>query len=52
LVNGQKGYHGVAIVSKRPFASVSTRGFCGKDDARHAAVAITDGSANVVLHNF
>jgi exodeoxyribonuclease-3 len=52
LVNGQKGYHGVAIVSKRPFAAVSTRGFCGKNDARHAAVTLADGFADIVLHNF
>ena len=32
LVNGQKGYHGVAIVSRRPFTQTANRGFCGKDD--------------------
>ena len=52
LVNGQKGYHGVAIVSKLPFVASGARGFCGKDDARHAAVAIADGGEDIVLHNF
>lgn len=53
LVNGQKGYHGVAIVSRRPFAGSTTRGFCGKNDARHAAVAISDGSlGDIRIHNF
>jgi exodeoxyribonuclease III len=52
LVNGQKGYHGVAIASKRPFVETAMRGFCGKSDARHAAVAIRDGDEEIVLHNF
>ena len=38
LVNGQKGYHGVAIVSRVPFAATDKRGFCDKGDARHACV--------------
>src|SRR5262249_37742930 len=42
LVNGQKGYHGVAIVSRHPFVTSHSRGFCAKDDARHASVAIAD----------
>jgi exodeoxyribonuclease-3 len=52
LVNGQKGYHGVAIVSKLPFLTSSKRGFCGKDDARHAAVTIADRRGDILLHNF
>jgi exodeoxyribonuclease-3 len=52
LVNGQKGYHGVAIISKRPFIATSTRGFCGGDDARHAQVTIADGDGEITLHNF
>jgi exodeoxyribonuclease-3 len=51
LVNGQKGYHGVAILSRRPFAETSTRAFCGKDDARHAAVTVEDGDDGIVVHN-
>jgi exodeoxyribonuclease-3 len=52
FVNGQKGYHGVAIASKRPFVETSARGFCGKNDARHAAVAIRDGDDEILVHNF
>lgn len=37
---GQKGYHGVAILSKLPFADISMRGFCDKGDARHIAVTL------------
>jgi exodeoxyribonuclease-3 len=29
-LNGQKGYHGVAIVSRVPFDAIDIRGFCGK----------------------
>lgn len=48
-INGQKGYHGVAIVSRLPFASQSSQSFCGKDDSRHVAVTFENG---VELHNF
>ncbi len=51
-VNGQKGYHGVAILSRRPFLSEAGRGFCGKDDARHMAVTVEDGGADMTIHNF
>jgi len=48
-INGQKGYHGVAIVSRLPFASQTAQGFCGKDDSRHVSVTFANG---VELHNF
>jgi exodeoxyribonuclease-3 len=48
-VNGQKGYHGVAIVSRLPFATRSSRAFCGKEDSRHVSVTFENG---VELHNF
>ena len=32
--------------------ATAKRGFCGKDDARHAAVTIADGGGDIVLHNF
>ena len=52
-VNGQKGYHGVAIASKLPFAAIERRGFCDKGDARHIGVVVRpkDGG-NVSVHNF
>src|SRR3546814_6751139 len=37
-VCGMKGYNGVAILSKIPFASPSRRDLCERTDARHAAV--------------
>ncbi len=52
LVNGQKGYHGVATVSRRPFSPVLLREFCRKGDARHASVAIPDTGGDIILHNF
>ena len=47
---GQKGYHGVAIVSKRPFLAQSTKPFCGKDDCRHISVTVA-GKKPVTIHN-
>ena len=51
-VNGQKGYHGVATVSRRPYAANSHRGFCEKGDARHTCVAVADPGGDVLVHNF
>jgi exodeoxyribonuclease-3 len=48
-INGQKGYHGVAILSRRPFARIEARQFCGKEDSRHIAVTFENG---VELNNF
>ena len=48
-VHGQKGYHGVAIVSRVPFVSQASTQFCGIEDARHVAVTLEDGTE---LHNF
>jgi len=39
-LNGQKGYHGVAVLSRLPFDHVSIQGFGGKADSRHVAVVI------------
>ncbi len=54
-LNGQKGYHGVAIVSKIPFESKDIRTFCDKMDSRHISVSFGEraGIAKpLVLHNF
>jgi exodeoxyribonuclease-3 len=55
-VNGQKAYHGVATLSRHPFAAVETMSFCGKQDARHVAVSFGAeagaGLAGLTLHNF
>ena len=53
-INGQKGYHGVAIASKLPLTEIDRRSFCDKADARHLAViiALGDSHAPVRLDNF
>src|SRR3990172_10442214 len=52
-VSGQKGYHGVAILSRLPFAAVERRDICGRGHARHLSVALegANGSQPVKLHN-
>ena len=54
-LNGQKGYHGVAIVSKLPFDTTDIRTFCDKIDSRHISVAFGEKAQlakPLVLHNF
>lgn len=48
-LNGQKAYHGVAILSRLPFQAVDMREFCGKGDTRHIAVTLPGG---IEVHNF
>ena len=48
-INGQKGYHGVAILSRLPFARTESQVFCGKDDTRHVSATL---QAGLELHNF
>jgi exodeoxyribonuclease-3 len=51
-ISGQKGYHGVAIVSRIPFAAHSVRDFCNKGDARHLKVTLDGALSDVEVHNF
>ena len=51
-INGQKGYHGVAIVSKIPFSAIDRREFCEKGDARHLAVTLDHASGPLTVHDF
>jgi exodeoxyribonuclease-3 len=48
-IHGQKGYHGVAILSRLPFRMTGAQQFCGKEDCRHMAVTFQNG---VELHDF
>jgi exodeoxyribonuclease-3 len=48
-IHGQKGYHGVAILSKKPFKATKSFTFCENADCRHIAATFEDG---VELHNF
>ena len=41
-LNGQKGYHGVAVISRLPFDSTNIRTFCDNLDSRHISVAFGD----------
>jgi exodeoxyribonuclease III len=54
---GQKGYNGVAIISRLPLASTSIMEMCGRQDARHisvtlAAAAGAKAAAGMTIHNF
>src|SRR3546814_1528719 len=47
-VHGQKGYNGVAILSRQPLQAPSKQIWCDRDDCRHLAVTV----GGVELHNF
>jgi exodeoxyribonuclease III len=54
-LNGQKGYHGVAVLSRLPFEHTSLQDFCGKSDCRHVAVVLGERAGlrdPVAIHNF
>jgi len=51
-INGQKGYHGVAIASRRPLRAIEKRDFCEKGDARHIGVELDGDHGPLTLHNF
>lgn len=53
-VSGQKGYHGVATISRIPFSRSGRRDICGRGQARHLSVTLGGGSTlqePIVLHN-
>jgi exodeoxyribonuclease III len=52
---GQKGYNGVAILSRLPLAGHSIMEMCGKQDARHISVTLGEGAMaakGLSIHNF
>ena len=51
-INGQKGYHGVAIVSRIPLAKIEKREFCKMGDARHISASFSAGKRDITVHNF
>jgi exodeoxyribonuclease-3 len=51
-VHGQKGYHGVAIVSKFPLTDISSRTFNEIDHARHVSALVDFGRGPLTVHNF
>ncbi len=48
-INGQKAYHGVAILSRLPFKKTAVEEFCREGHARHVSVVFENG---VELHDF
>ncbi|MDA4845480.1 exodeoxyribonuclease III [Hoeflea poritis] len=51
-IHGQKGYHGVAIISKLPLTDVERRDFCDMGDTRHISAVARAGDRAIRLHNF
>jgi exodeoxyribonuclease III len=50
-INGQKGYHGVAVVSKHPIEGTTRREFCAKGDSRHIGVTLGGKAKGLAVHN-
>jgi exodeoxyribonuclease-3 len=48
-IHGQKGYHGVAVLSRLPFREKFSREFCSNSDCRHIQVTFENG---IERHDF
>jgi exodeoxyribonuclease-3 len=48
-IHGQKGYHGVAVLSRLPFRERHAHEFCNNKDCRHIQVTFENG---IELHDF
>ncbi|MFN4058314.1 MAG: exodeoxyribonuclease III [Roseinatronobacter sp.] len=48
VARGQKGYNGVAILSRLPLTDAGHMDWCGRGDARHVAARLDNG---VTIHN-
>jgi exodeoxyribonuclease-3 len=54
-LNGQKGHHGVVVLSRLPLEASTIRDYCGKSDCRHIAVTLGERAGlkdPITLHNF
>jgi exodeoxyribonuclease-3 len=54
-LNGQKGYHGVVVLSRLPFENFNIQKFCGKTDCRHISAVFGERAGlrdPVTVHNF
>jgi len=54
-MSGQKGYHGVAVISRLPFDAIKAESLCNRADCRHVSVTLGERAGlrdPVVLHNF
>lgn len=53
VIHGQKGYHGVATISRLPLTElVERRDYCSVGDARHVSVLFHHRGKSIRLHNF
>jgi exodeoxyribonuclease-3 len=50
-IHGQKGYHGVAVLSKHAFTDSHKIDFCGKGDARHIGAEIDINGQRLKVHS-
>jgi exodeoxyribonuclease-3 len=53
-LNGQKGYHGVVVLSRVPIETFTIRSFCGKTDCRHICAVLGERAGlrdPITLHN-
>ncbi|WP_370197729.1 exodeoxyribonuclease III [Roseibium sp.] len=51
-IHGQKGYHGVATLSKLPLSNIEKRDFCQVGDSRHVAADVPFNGSSIRLHKF
>lgn len=51
-IHGQKGYHGVAIISRLPLRDVQRMDFCNRGDTRHISAVASAGDRAIRIHNF
>ena len=54
-LNGQKGYHGVVVLSRLPFERFNIHSFCGKTDCRHVCAVFGERAGlrdPITVHNF
>jgi len=54
-LNGQKGYHGVVVLSRLPFESSAVKAYCGRSDCRHISIVLGERAGlkdPITLHNF
>ena len=52
MLHAQKGYHGVAIISRVPLMEDHRQDYCGIGDARHVCALFERGGRRIRLHNF
>jgi len=51
-VHGQKGYHGVATLSRLPLEDIASTDYCKKGDTRHVECILEKDGQRLRIHNF